>query len=152
MNTRPNLRLEIIERIKNKNGQSYVVGGYVRDMLMFDLGCTEEFNCKDIDIEVYGLSSEELERTLSEFGEVDLIGKSFGTYKIKGYNADFSLPRKDYKIGEGHKGFNVLIDPFMKIENALKRRDLTINSIALNPLMLLFKKLMSFCIWMEKNL
>ena len=47
---------------------------------------------------------------------------------------DVALPRRESKSGRGHKGFQVVGDPFMTIEEAARRRDFTINAISWDPL------------------
>jgi len=37
-------------------------------------------------------------------------------------------------MGNGHTGFEIQQNPFMPIQDALRRRDFTMNSIAANPL------------------
>lgn len=83
-------------KVENAGGRAFYVGGYVRDKA---LGCQN----KDIDIEVHGISEEELEKILSEFGNIKFFGSSFGVYSISGINADISLPRSERKIGIGFK-------------------------------------------------
>jgi len=118
---------EIAQKIKDQGGQAFLVGGCVRDKL---LGIVS----KDIDVEVYGLSLDRLKDILSLFGPVDLVGKSFGVLKIKGTNIDFALPRQEIKVGKGHKGFKITLDPFSSFKDAAKRRDFTINAILENIL------------------
>ena len=114
--------LEIAEALAAAGGRPLLVGGQVRDHLL-------GVDSKDVDIEVFGLPLAELEWTLSRFGEVVHIGQSFGVLRVKGIDVDFSLPRRDSKIGEGHKGFRSVYAPDMPFEEAARRRDLTINSI-----------------------
>lgn len=114
-------------KIAEAKGRAYYVGGYVRDQL---LG-TET---KDIDIEVHGISSKQLENILQEFGEILTIGKSFGIYGVKGYHVDIALPRKESKIGEKHTDFRIDVDPYIGIEKACSRRDFTINAIMMDVL------------------
>lgn len=109
-------------KVENAGGRAFYVGGYVRDKA---LGCQN----KDIDIEVHGISEEELEKILSEFGNIKFFGSSFGVYSISGINADISLPRSERKIGNGHRDFEVVVDPFIGIKEAARRRDFTINAI-----------------------
>ena len=45
----------------------------------------------------------------SQFGRVNTVGESFTVYKVAGL--DVSLPRRESKIGRGHKGFEVSGDP-----------------------------------------
>jgi len=65
---------------------------------------------------------------LKNFGIVSLVGKSFGVLKLHGVDVDWSLPRKD---SAGRKP-SVEIDPFMTIEDAFRRRDLTINAMGID--------------------
>ena len=113
---------KIAKRIENKGGRIYYVGGYVRDK---KLGIKN----KDIDVEIYGISFEEISNILSEFGNIDLVGASFGIYKIHGVDIDFCFPRKETLVGKGHKDFDVTIDPYISTGEAARRRDFTINSI-----------------------
>lgn len=79
---------EIASEVKKQGGEVYFIGGYVRDALLKKVN-------KDIDVEVYGLSIEELKQILSQFGRVDEIGRSFGILMIHGLDIDFALPRKE---------------------------------------------------------
>ncbi len=109
-------------KVENSGGRAFYVGGCVRDKA---LGCQN----KDIDIEVHGISEEELEKILSKFGNIKFFGSSFGVYSISGINADISLPRSERKIGNGHRDFEIVVDPFIGIKEAARRRDFTINAI-----------------------
>jgi len=115
----------ILEKINEVGGRSYFVGGCVRDEIL----CIEN---KDIDIEVFNVDIQKLIKILSEFGKVDVVGQSFGVIKLttNDNDYDFSLPRRDSKIGVGHKDFEVVVDSTMTIEEAAKRRDFTFNSIS----------------------
>ncbi len=104
-----------------KGATPYLVGGVVRDLVLKKI-------IKDIDIEIHKISIKELEAILKKFGHVRLIGKSFGVLHIDGYDIDWSLPRTD-SIGRKPK---VNINPDMKIEDALRRRDITMNAMAIN--------------------
>ncbi len=118
-----------ILRTVQRVGHPRLVGGCVRDWL---LGLAP----KDFDIEVSGATYEQLIRTLAPFGEPDLVGRSFGTIKLRTKNAeyDFSLPRRESKTGAGHRGFAVTPDPGLSAADAAARRDFTINAIAYEPL------------------
>src|SRR5262249_35625515 len=63
---------------------------------------------------------------------VETVGESFQVYKIG--DLDISLPRRESKSGRGHKGFAVTGDPTMTIEEAARRRGLTVNAISWDPL------------------
>jgi tRNA nucleotidyltransferase (CCA-adding enzyme) len=69
---------------------------------------------------------------LQQFGRVDTVGESFTVYKIA--DIDVSLPRRESKVGRGHKGFLVQGDPSLSVREAARRRDFTINAIARDPL------------------
>jgi len=116
---------QIAQQIREKGGRAFLVGGIVRDTLM---GLPN----KDIDIEVYGLTEPQLLEVLREFGEPNLVGQSFGIYKLG--DMDISIPRRERKIGVGHTQFAISADPFMSFEEACSRRDLTINAILMCPL------------------
>jgi len=113
----------IISDIIEEGGQVFLVGGAVRDILM---GTT----VKDIDCEVHGFDTVQLEAVLKKSGPVDLVGKSFGVLRVQGLDIDWSLPRTD---SAGRKPI-VSIDPHMGIQDAFARRDLTINAMGIDLL------------------
>ena len=122
--------LDISSRVQELGGRALLVGGSVRDHFF---GKTS----KDFDLEVYNLESEILRTTLDEFGDVKDVGKAFGISKVfvsEGIDIDVSIPRTDSKIADGHNGFEVTLDPTMSIEEAARRRDFTINTLAADPL------------------
>lgn len=121
------LVIAVAKEVDAIGGKMYNVGGYVRDEL---LGIT----CKDIDVEVHGITPSQLKSILSKYGEVNEVGASFGVLMIKGFDIDFTMPRTETKIGESHKGFDISIDPFMGTFCACSRRDFTLNSILKNIL------------------
>lgn len=123
--TPPEAAVKICEAIKRHGGQAYIVGGWIRDTFL-------KIGSKDTDIEVYNLDPERLKAALAEFGEVEMVGKAFGVFKVAG--CDVSLPRKDSKVAPGHRGFEVSFDPFMSQTEAARRRDFTINSMLYDPL------------------
>ncbi len=141
--TDPNLQSDLLlthrfaEHIQGIDGQALVVGGFARDMTIGAVN-GESHISKDIDIEVYKVEIEELETILQQFGKIDLVGQAFGIIKLTnpetGNVLDFSIPRQDSKVDKGHKGFKVTGDPNMTIEEAAKRRDFTVNALALDPL------------------
>lgn len=113
--------------------QALVVGGFVRDAMLGKRPA-------DADIEVYGMSSERLEKFLDELfpGKVNKVGKTFGIFSVSlgdGIELDISLPRRESKVGEGHKGFEVDGDPRMSVEEAARRRDFTFNAMAADVLL-----------------
>ncbi len=115
----------IAEAVRGAGGRALVVGGWVRDRIIGR-------DCKDIDLEVYGIDTLRLRRLLEGFGRVETVGESFQVYKIG--DIDVSLPRRESKAGRGHRGFVVTGDPDMSPEDAAHRRDFTVNAIAWDPL------------------
>ena len=111
----------IVQQIHAQGGQSLLVGGAVRDMMI-------DIPVKDLDIEVHKLSLEQLEHILHSHGAVSMMGKSFGVLRVHGLDIDWSLPRAD---GTGRKP-EVTIDPHMGIPQACRRRDLTMNAMAID--------------------
>ena len=119
--------VEVANAVARAGGRAVLVGGFVRDRLL-------GVDSKDYDVEVYGLAPEALAEVLARFGEIIEVGRAFGVLRVKGIDADFSLPRRDSKRGRGHRGFDVAFDPQLDFAEASRRRDLTINSIGLDPL------------------
>ena len=119
--------IRIAEAIRAAGGRAIVVGGWVRDHLL-------GVRSKDVDIEVFGLRIERLEALLADFGRVHAVGRAFGVFRVGGIDVDFSLPRRDSKRGPGHRGFDVTPEPTLDFAGAARRRDLTVNSIGLDPL------------------
>ena len=109
-----------------------VVGGFARDALIGK-------HPKDADVEVYGVSVERLEDFLDQLygNQVNKVGQAFGIFKVAlgdGLDLDVSIPRRESKIGTGHKGFEVQGDPGMSVIEAARRRDFTFNALAADPL------------------
>ena len=110
--------IEIANKIKEKGGNLYLVGGAVRDELLGR-------EVHDEDYLMVGLSQEEFEEL---FPNAYKRGKFFGVYDIEG--KEFALARKERKEGIGHKGFEVIAGKEITLEEDLSRRDITINAIA----------------------
>jgi tRNA nucleotidyltransferase (CCA-adding enzyme) len=87
---------------------------------------------KDLDLEVFHLPREELERLFA--GRWDFIGKSYGIYHFRDAPIDLGLPRREMPIGPLHGDFSVSVDPQMSMGEAAARRDFTINAIYYDPL------------------
>jgi tRNA nucleotidyltransferase (CCA-adding enzyme) len=121
--------LATLTALRSAGGRPRLVGGCVRDWLL-------GLEPKDFDVEVYGLDYEAMGRALAPFGPTDLVGRSFGVLKIRleGSEYDFSLPRRESKIGAGHRGFVIAPDPELTETEAAARRDFTLNAIAYDPL------------------
>jgi tRNA nucleotidyltransferase (CCA-adding enzyme) len=124
----------ICNLVLDNGGTAWVVGGASRDLVMY--GSMD--NVKDFDIEVFGISPQELILILGMYYEINLVGQSFGVVKLRGLPIDVSIPRRESKSGTGHTGFEVYSDPSMSVEEAALRRDFTINSIYYNPVLNVF--------------
>lgn len=113
---------EIAKKILNDNGRIYLVGGAVRDILL-------GIEPKDYDYCVTGLSQEEFQNL---FPSAFLRGKDFPVFDLDGI--EIALARRERKIKEGHQGFIIEADKSLTIEDDLMRRDITVNSIAIDVL------------------
>lgn len=98
----------------------YLVGGAVRDKL---LGKTP----KDMDYVLVGGTEEHL---LTMFPEAKKVGSGFPVYLTN--IGQVALARREKKIGIGYEGFSVDFGPEVTLEEDLKRRDLTINAMAMD--------------------
>jgi tRNA nucleotidyltransferase (CCA-adding enzyme) len=121
----------LLDAIRAAGGRPYVVGGAVRDAL---LGRPVE----EFDVEVFALPPERLERALAKLGTVDSVGQSFRVYKvsrIEGMSGavDVSLPRRDSKVGLGHRGIAARAEPDLSVREAARRRDFTMNALLFDP-------------------
>ncbi|MGH9645839.1 MAG: CCA tRNA nucleotidyltransferase, partial [Bryobacteraceae bacterium] len=128
----PLLLDQIVCELHAAGYRAVVVGGAVRDALLGG-------QPKDFDIEVYGVAYDQLAAILARHGRVDLVGKSFGVVKLVtrekqgGHEYDFSVPRRDSKLGLGHRDFQTTFDPNITPREAASRRDFTINAMAYDP-------------------
>ena len=115
--------IRIAEAVRKAGGNTYLVGGCVRDSVMGR-------PVNDLDIEVHGISRETLYDLLSSFGNPITYGASFGIISFPDLDLDIALPRKERATAEGgHRGFDIDIDPFIGTENAARRRDFTVNAL-----------------------
>lgn len=119
----------LFEACADAGGRALVVGGAVRDH-------ARGVPAKDLDVEVHGIEPAALEALLGRLGRVSEVGKSFGVYKLRlgGDELDVSVPRRDRQAGRGHKSIVAEADPHLGVAEAARRRDLTINAIAYDPL------------------
>lgn len=113
---------EHARRIKAAGGNLYVVGGAVREFMRGK-------EPKDVDFCVTGLTSPDF---MYLFPQARLQGKDFQVFVVDG--CEFSFARTEKKVRAGYKGFEINANPAVTIEEDLSRRDLTINSMAINVL------------------
>lgn len=128
--------MQIALLCREAGGRALLVGGAVRDLCMAETGGPQPRTPPDLDVEVHGIGHAVLRRLLARLGPVNLVGQAFSVYKLvlDGVLMDVSLPRRDSRAGPGHRGVHVEGDPSLGIREAARRRDLTINAIALDPL------------------
>ncbi|HEU4401947.1 MAG TPA: HD domain-containing protein [Candidatus Polarisedimenticolia bacterium] len=136
----------VARALRDSGGRAFLVGGWVRDLVALRrTGSTALPRGDELDLEVYGLAPEKLAEILGRFGEVKLVGQSFAVYKLAPPRServpgsappviDVSLPRRDTKVGPGHRGFQVTGDPHLSFAEATRRRDFTINAMMHDPL------------------
>jgi tRNA nucleotidyltransferase (CCA-adding enzyme) len=101
---------------------SYIVGGAVRDELL-------GLPVQDRDYVVVGATPEEM--VAQGFRPV---GKDFPVFLHPKTQEEYALARTERKSGRGYKGFIVHAAPDVTLEDDLRRRDLTINAMARDPL------------------
>jgi tRNA nucleotidyltransferase (CCA-adding enzyme) len=117
----------IARAVDEAGGRAHIVGGAVRDALL-------NLPSEEVDIEVFGLEPERLQALVEAVAPVSLVGASFGVLKVHGAPIDVSIPRRERKVGQGHRGFEIDADPSLSPDAAAARRDYTINAVAWNPL------------------
>lgn len=127
MPTIRNQTLEVCRLVQTVGGRAWLVGGSVRDAVLGQ-------PLRDVDLEVFGLQPDELIAALAPRFDLDLVGKSYGIYKLKGTPIDVGLPRRESKTGRGHKAFAAVVEPTLDLTSAAGRRDFTFNSVYFDPL------------------
>lgn len=132
----------VMAAIRSIGGRPMLVGGWVRDMLLYRSGkdagrpLADLADPKDVDIEVYGITDPDaLAAALAGVGKVTEAGKQFGVFKVRAGDIEFdvSLPRRESKAGAGHRGFTVIPDGELGFAEASARRDFTVNAIMADP-------------------
>lgn len=98
----------------------YLVGGAVRDKLL-------NYPSKDKDYVVVGSTVEEMLQQGFE-----QVGKDFPVFLHPDTKAEYALARTERKSGSGYAGFEVYAAPDVSLVEDLRRRDLTINAMAMN--------------------
>lgn len=121
----PKVLETILYDLQEIGAKPILVGGCIRDHFL-------NITCKDYDVEIFELNSlEKIQKSLEKYGNVKLVGKSFGvlTLKVDSYDFDFALARTEKKVGLGHQDFKVTTNANLSYKEAALRRDFTINSI-----------------------
>lgn len=99
--------------------KTYLVGGAVRDLLL-------NVPSHDRDFVVVGATPDDM--LAAGFKRV---GADFPVFLHPATGDEYALARVERKVGPGYKGFEVVAGRDVTIEEDLGRRDLTINSIAI---------------------
>ncbi len=99
----------------------YQVGGSVRDKIM---GIEKP---ADKDFVVVNGTEEEF---LNKFPDAKKVGASFPVFLVNG--EEYAFARKEKKVSPGYRGFEIIADRSVTLEEDLKRRDITINAMALD--------------------
>ncbi len=115
-------KFEVLYRLENAGFKSYLVGGFVRDIIMGRPS-------SDIDIATKAIP-DEIKKVFKDFKTID-VGKSFGTIKLITSCGEYEITtfRKDLSYKDKRRPEAVAFSE--KIEEDLKRRDFTINAMAL---------------------
>jgi len=124
---------KIVEEITQYDGTIYIYGGYVRDII---LGISSNY---DIDLQVYGLHTYDLQNILIKYGKITTLGLFFDSFleptssvKLEtksGKEYDFSLSHNT-KIEEKLHFLNLSSTP----KEMSYTTDFTINALLQNPL------------------
>jgi tRNA nucleotidyltransferase (CCA-adding enzyme) len=117
---------QIEQLIRCAGGRTWLVGGCIRDLV---LGRQP----RDLDLEVSGLPPGQLHALLTEHFSVQFVGKAFGVFKLQGLPIDISIPSRMLIDNESAQGLLRQSDPDMDIDEALARRDFTMNAMAWDP-------------------
>lgn len=130
MENNPDTRMEIPEpitaigeRIAGAGGETYVVGGWVRDRL-------RGVDCQDVDLAT-SLTPDRVKSAVEGLGSIYNLGERFGTVGVRAgeYTVEITTFRRDrYSPGSRHPE----VTPVASIEEDLSRRDFTINAMALS--------------------
>lgn len=109
--------INIAKIIENAGGKLYLVGGAIRNEIL-------NIPIEDEDYCITNLTANKFKEL---FPESFIKGNSFEVFEID--KKEFAIARREKKSGLGHKEFEIETDN-VTIEEDLKRRDITINSIA----------------------
>lgn len=103
--------------------QRWIVGGYVRDLIL-------DREPHDKDFAVGGYTADEYEAVLKaeDVYSKRVVSKSTPPIFISGGD-EHALFRKDVKVSAGHNGFDYIYGPDVTMKEDAQRRDITINAI-----------------------
>jgi len=109
----------ILKKIENEGYEAYIVGGFVRDLLLNNPTC-------DVDI-----CTNALPKTLKEIFKLNQTSNGYGGFNIKHkkYTIDITTYRKEKKYSNRHP---VEVEYINNLFEDIKRRDFTINSLCMD--------------------
>ena len=116
----------IVRLVRQAGGRAWLVGGSVRDLVLGQ-------QPHDLDIEVFGLAPGTLHTLLNDEFSVQFVGKAFGIFKLQEQAVDISIPVRTLEENPSVPYLLRQADPSMSVEEALARRDFTINAMAWDP-------------------
>lgn len=90
----PSILIEILNSLQECEAKPILVGGCIRDFFL-------KIDSKDFDIEIFNVEKlEDIQDILSKYGNVKLVGKSFGvlTLSVDGFDFDFALAREEKRL------------------------------------------------------
>ena len=114
---------DFVCRLCDAGARIFRVGGCVRDHF-------RGAQAKDVDYAVTGITEE---RFHALFPRAEKIGRSFPVYHVRvdGVRREVAFARRERKTGAGYRGFDVIFDPTVTIEEDLYRRDTRMNAMAI---------------------
>lgn len=127
----------VLEALREHGGRPYFVGGVCRDRVLAWL-YPERFGnlCpKDWDVEVHGLSPEDIIRIVENVGPHKVKGERFGVvevYVADGVSVEVAPARKESRLGIEHQAFMVSFDE-MALREASERRATTYDALISDP-------------------
>ena len=116
-----NRHLDLCQRLKDAGGTPYIVGGYVRDLVMGRVP-------NDVDIVLVNGDNQSVSNFLHCEGEQ--VGKDFPVFIVDG--VEIAHARTERKTGRGYTGFECETQG-VTLREDLERRDLRVNAMAMDP-------------------
>lgn len=111
----------VIEHLLKNNIECFIVGGYVRDLLL-------NLKPKDLDIELHNTDLITAFKLISEITPAKVYG-TFGIIALTEVETEFALARTEVKTGNLHHQFDIEFIRDGDLKLAASRRDFTINSM-----------------------
>ena len=109
-----------IIKINNAGGKLYLVGGAIRNSII-------DYPIHDYDFCFEGISKEKFQKL---FPEAQLVGNHFGVFILDGYEFAATRTERLKDNSQNRRDYNVKCN--VSIEEDLKRRDFTVNAIAID--------------------